>query len=178
MKKTDKKTKIDMGAIAKGYTLGKIVEYLKTTDVKYGIISFGGNVGVFGKKTDGSKFKVGITDAADTAKLSGYVFTDSEYISVSGDYERYFIADGVKYSHIFDPATGRPAAADISGVAVICDDAALADALSTALFVKGSEGALKFYDAKIYDFEAVIQLTDGSVILTDGLKTSGAFEAN
>ncbi len=175
IRKTDRKTKFDLGAIGKGYALGKIIEYLNTTDVKYGVVSFGGNVGVFGKKAEGASFKVGITDAANTDAVSGYVYVDSGYVSVSGDYERYFEADGKKYAHIFDPSTGRPAESDISGVALICEDPSLADALSTAMYVKGSEKTLEFYSSGTYKFEAVIQKKDGTLVLTDGLK-NGVFE--
>lgn len=181
-RKEDRKTKLDLGAIGKGYALGKIIEYLKTTDITYGLVSFGGNVGVFGDKPETGTFKVGITDAKETSKVSSYVFIDHEYVSVSGDYERFFITNGVKYSHIFDPATGRPADTDITSVAVICEDPDIGDALSTALFVKGSAGTLEFYeklkslDTTIWNFEAVIQTKDGDLIITDGLKNSSRFE--
>ena len=173
--KNDRNTKLDLGAIGKGYTLGKIIDYLKTTDVLYGVVSFGGNVGVFGNKETGNGFKVGITDALNKDKVCGYVYTESDFVSVSGDYERFFTSDGKKYSHIFDPLTGKPAESDITGVAVICSDSSLADALSTALFVKGSEKALEFYKSEVYTFEAVIQKKDGEIVLTDGLK-GGKFE--
>jgi len=176
LRKNDRNTKFDFGAIGKGYTLGKIIDYLKTTNVMYGLVSFGGNVGVFGAKQDGAGFKIGITDASDTSKVSGYVFVDSGFVSVSGDYERFFISDRNKYCHIFDPSTGRPADKDISSVAVVCEDSSLADALSTALFVKGSEGALEFYNSKTYEFESVIQTKAGELILTEGLKNGSNFE--
>lgn len=174
--KSDKKTKIDLGAIAKGFTLGKIIDYLKTTDIVYGLVSFGGNVGVFGSKGDGVQFKVGITDALDNSKVVGYVYISSGYVSVSGDYERYFESDGVRYSHIFDPATARPAETDISGIAVICEDASIADALSTALYVKGCEGSLEFYNKGLYNFEALIQTKDGSLIKTPSFQSLTSFE--
>ncbi len=171
--KNDRKTKLDLGAIGKGYTLGKIIEHLQTTDVKYGVVSFGGNVGVFGSKD--TWYKVGITDALDKDKVCGYVYISTGYVSVSGDYERFFTSDGKKYSHIFDPATGKPAESDITGIAVLCSDPSLADALSTALYVKGSEATLEFYKSRVYSFEAVIQKKDGEIVLTDGLK-NGKFE--
>ncbi len=176
LRKTDRLTRLDLGAIGKGYTLGKTIEYLNSTDVKYGIVSFGGNVGVFGMKNDGAKFKVAIKDAIDTGSYAGYVFINNQYVSVSGDYERYFTADGKKYSHIFDPSTGRPAETDITGVAVICKDPSLADALSTAVYVKGTDAALEFYKSGKYDFEALIQKKDGSVVLTDDLAEKYGYE--
>lgn len=181
VKKADRMAKFDLGAVGKGFALGKIVEYLETTDVVYGLVSFGGNVAVFGdrnggKKDDPTPFKVGITDPADTSGVVGHLYMTEGYLSVSGDYERFFIGDdGTKYHHIFDPATGHPADSDISSVAVMCDDGTLADALSTALFVMGSEEAIEFYESAIYDFEAVICTHSGELIVTDGI-TDGTFE--
>lgn len=176
LKKTDRKTKIDLGAIGKGYALGAIIEYLKTTDAAYGLVSFGGNVGTFGAKPTGSKYKVGITDAADKSRVIGYVYINEGFVSVSGDYERFFVEDGKVYGHIFDPSTGRPAESDVASVAVISNDAAAADALSTALFVAGSDGVFALYKDHAAEFEAVVQLKDGSVVLTDGLTGEGGFE--
>lgn len=174
--KTDRLTKLDFGAIAKGYALSLISEHLKDTDILYGLVSFGGNVSVFGTKGEDTSFKVGITDPSDTSKVVGYVYVNSGYVSVSGDYERFFESDSVKYHHIMDGTTGRPAETDISSVSVICSDGTLADALSTALFVMGHEGALDFYNSNIYDFEAVITLKDGTTVTTNGLNAEGLFE--
>ena len=169
--KSDRKTKIDLGAIGKGYALSKIMEYLESTDILYGLVSFGGNISVFGYKTDGEKYKIGITDPFDTSKVVGYVYIDSGFVSVSGDYERYFVADGVKYHHIFDSKTGYPADSDITSVAVLSHEGDMADALSTALFVMGSDAAIEFYNSGLHDFEAVIVKKDGTVVLTDGLSS-------
>lgn len=178
--KNDRKAKLDFGAVAKGLALSKIIDYLNTTEVLYGLVSFGGNVAVFGNKYDTKeqivKYKVGITDPADTSKVVGYIYIENGYVSVSGDYERYFEADTVKYHHIMDPKTGKPADSDISSVSVICNNGALADALSTALFVMGSEKAVQYYESGVYSFEAVITKKDGTTIVTDGLTESGAFE--
>lgn len=167
--KSDRSLKIDLGAIGKGYALSKVTEYLESTDILYGLVSFGGNVSVFGSKGENEKYKIGVTDPFDTSKVVGYVYIDDGYVSVSGDYERYFEADGVRYHHIFDSKTGFPADSDITSVAVLSDEGDLADSLSTALFVMGSEKAIEFYKTELYDFEAVIIKKDGSVLLTDGL---------
>lgn len=179
LRKTDRKTKIDLGAIGKGYALGKMIDHLRASDVDYGIVSFGGNVGAFGKKPTTGTFKVAITNALDTSKVIGYVFVDDEFVSVSADYERNFVKDGVVYGHIFDPETGRPAKSDVISVAVLSENSAYADALSTALFVLGTDGIKDLYKALAgtdVAFEAVAQLEDGSVYLTEGLSGDGGFE--
>lgn len=173
--KSDEDCLIDLGGVAKGYTAQEIVEYLSTTDIPYGLVSLGGNIGVFGSKDDGTPFKVGITDPADTSKVVGYLKIGSGFISVSGSYERYFEEDGVRYHHIFDPETGRPADSGILSVAVWTNNGSVADALSTALFVMGEEAAMDFYRSGEVDFEAVIITEDGEIILTDGI-SDGDFE--
>lgn len=174
--KSDRLTKLDFGAIAKGYALSVITDHLKSTDILYGLVSFGGNVSVFGSKGEESKFKVGITDPSDTSQVVGYVYVDNGYVSVSGDYERYFEADSVRYHHIMDPATGRPCESDISSVSVICNNGALADALSTALFVMGSDAAMEYYSDGPYQFEAVLTLKDGRTLVTGNLESKALFE--
>lgn len=181
--KNDTLCKLDLGAIGKGYALGKVLEYLnEKTDVEYGIVSIGGNIGVFGEKLQKDKegtpdkFKVALTDPADTSAVKGYLYIDTGCVSVSGDYERYFEADGKKYHHIFDTATGYPAESDIASVAVWSDNATEADALSTALFVMGHDKALEFQKSGIYSFEALIIKKDGTYTATDGITSNAVFE--
>lgn len=178
--KNDRNAKLDFSPILKGYTLSKIVDYLKTTDVLYGLVSFDGNVTVFGNKFDVKeetiKYKIGISDPFDNTKVVGYVYVENGYVSVCGSYKNYFEADSVRYHNIIDPATAAPAQSDISCISVICNNGTLADALSTALFVMGSDAALEYYESGIYDFEAVITLNDGTTLVTSDLSESGNFE--
>ncbi len=162
---------IDLGGIAKGYTAQKTVEYLRASGVESGVISFGGNIAVIGPKADGSAWAVGLKDPEDTSKTVGNIFLYGGYVSVSGGYERYFESDGVRYHHIFDSKTGRPAQTDVLSVAVISDDGTEADALSTALFVMGKDAATDFYAASHFDFELII-ITDTEILVSDGLRDS------
>ena len=173
--KSDKECLIDLGGVAKGYTAQEIVEYLSTTNIPYGLVSMGGNIGVFGSKEDGTPFKVGVTDPSDTSKVVGYLKIGSGFISVSGSYERFFEENGVRYHHIIDPETGRPADSGILSVAVWTNNGSVSDALSTALFVMGVEGATEFYKSGQIDFEAVIITEDREIVLTDGI-ADGNFE--
>ena len=106
----------------------------------------------------------------NTSSTVGNIVLSDGYISVSGDYERYFEYEGKKYHHIIDTKTGYPADTDIISTAVISEDGTLADALSTALFVMGVERSLEFYKEKIYDFEAVLITKKGEIYITDGIK--------
>ena len=167
-------TQLDLGAVGKGYAIDLVRAYLESTDIPGGVISFGGNVAVFGQKTNGKPYRIGVRDPKNTAGVLGYLSMSEGVISVSGDYERYVTINGVHYHHILDPATGYPAENGLHSVAVICSDGAAADALSTALFVMGLEKGMDFYHESDMDFEAIF-VTDHEVILTDGLRTSGDF---
>lgn len=168
LSKSEHEIRIDLGGVAKGYALEKCVDYLRDK-CEYGMISFGGNVGVWGTKPDSSKWEIGVKDPFDTSKTVGYFSIDQGYISVSGDYERFFEKDGVRYHHIFDTETGRPANNGIHSVAVYTKDGALGDALSTALFVMGYEDAVALYQSEIYNFEALF-VTDDGILMTEGAK--------
>jgi len=167
-----KGVQIDLGGIAKGAALQASIDYLKENEVSYAILDFGGSIGVVGKKPDDSAFKISIKDPRNTSGTVGVLSIKNGNISVSGDYERYFIAeDGTRYCHIIDPGTGSPVQGDIQSVAVWCDDAAVGDALSTALFVMGYDAALRFYKSGLYEFGAVF-VTEKGVFVTDNLTDS------
>ena len=169
VKKSDPDAKIDFGGIGKGVAAQRILEYLDSTDVKYALISIGGNVGVIGEKKDSKTYKIGIRDPQKSDAVIGYIYIPSGFVSVSGDYERFFEEDGKKYHHIMDPKTGYPADTGLSSVAVYAQSGASADALSTALFVMGLDGALDFYETRLIPFEAIFVTSDGQVVLTPGL---------
>ena len=160
---------IDLGGIAKGYALGKVVAYLSEQGVPYGTVSFGGNVGVIGQKPDQSKWKIGIKDPLHTDEQIGSVEIETGYIAVSGDYERCFEVDGKRYHHIIDPSTGYPADTGLHSAAVIAEDPVWADALSTALFVMGPDKAMQFYENAPIPFDAVL-VSDEGILCTAGIK--------
>ena len=94
-------------------------------------------------------------------------------------YERYFEENGVRYHHILDPKTGCPAESGLVSVTVLCENGAWADALSTACFVLGPDGALALRDDLAdqgTDFELILVTDDGRVLYTDGL--ADAFTPN
>lgn len=166
---------LDLGGIAKGYAADRLCELLSSRGVPHGMVSVGGTVAVFGEKPNGESFRIGITDPRDTSAVACYLNIKSGTVSVSGSYERYFEQDGVKYHHILDPKTGRPSDTPLLSVAVWSPDGAVADALSTALFVLGEDGVRELYDSGELDFEAMLVSSEGELILTDGL-SDGSFE--
>ena len=174
--KTDPLLQIDLGGVGKGYALQEVLSYLSGTEISYGLVSMGGNIGVFGEKPDGTPYQIGIKDPHDTKTIVGYLYVPSGFVSVSGDYERFFRQDGVVYHHILDPETGRPADTGISSVAVHTMNGTSADALSTALFVMGVEEGMALYESGKIQFEAVFITADNRIIVTPGLLEDGRFE--
>lgn len=173
--KHDIAMRIDLGGLGKGYALQQVLSYLASTEIPYGLVSMGGNIGVFGQKPDGAPYQIGIKDPHNTDTIVGYLYIPSGFVSVSGDYERFFTEDGKKYHHIFDPETGYPADSGLSSVAVYTQNGASADALSTALFVMGLEKGMEFYESGEVQFEAVFLTRDNRIALTPGLAEDGMF---
>ena len=121
---------------------------------------------------DGSRSEMcgnGIRCVARLARERYPEATGERFAVTSGGYQRYFEQDGVRYHHILDPKTGRPAASGLQSVSVVSQDDTLADALSTALFVMGLDAGAALYRAGDLTFEAVFMTDDGSVWITPGL---------
>ena len=160
---------VGFGAVAKGYTAQAVVDLLRDMGVTSAILSLGGNVQTLGDtKPDGSAWKVAVQDPEDTGSYVGVLSVGEAAVVTSGGYQRYFEQDGVTYIHILDPETGRPVDNDLTSVTVVTEDGASADALSTSLFVMGSEKALAFQKEQ-GSFEMVLITKDGEVLITEGL---------
>ena len=168
--KADPQTKIDLGGIGKGAAMSALIDYLKGTSIAGGLVSFGSNVAVFGQKPDQKPFTVALRDPKNANGTVGRLTLDAGWVlSVSGDYERFVTVNGQRYHHILDPQTGYPAQSGLASVAVIAEDGAVADALSTALFVLGRDGGLDFYQTCTdFRFEALFIESDGTVTATNG----------
>lgn len=128
---------IDLGGIAKGYAIDRAVVELKKSGIKSCLINAGGQVYCLGDKF-GKPWNIALQDPRKDNFVDYLRLTDSS-VATSGDYQRYFIKDNVRYSHIIDPKTGSPATSGLSSVTVIGPDGLVADALSTAIFVLGQE---------------------------------------
>ena len=158
---------IDFGGVLKGFASDKVREIAKEHDVKSGIVNLGGNVCLIGSK-NGKPWTVGITDPFSPSEIFLTVEAENTNVITSGAYQRFFELGGKVYHHIISPETGYPAETDVASVSVISPDGTLADTLSTAIFVSGSEKGVEI--AKSFDVDAIIIKKDGSVIATDGVK--------
>jgi len=156
---------LNLGGVAKGYIVGRAVESLKNSGVRRAIVHAGGDMTVFQTGKSQVPFTIGIRNPRGK-KLLGEVKLLNGAVATSGDYERYFIKDGVRYHHILDPATGFPARRS-TGVTIVADDPATADALSTAVFVMGPEKGMALVES-LDHVEAVIVDPEGKVTVSKG----------
>jgi len=139
---------LDFNAIAQGYSSDVLAHFLETKGIKNYLIDVGGEVLGHGKKPDGSLWAVGIekpaSDSLQKQQLEAIVTLDNRALSTSGNYRKYFIKDGVKYSHTIDPFTGYPVHHTLLAVSVLAENSITADAFGTAFLVMGMEKALDF----------------------------------
>jgi thiamine biosynthesis lipoprotein len=138
-------TRINLGGIAKGYSCEQVVALLRKAGITNALVNAGGDTRLLGDRR-GKPWVVGIRDPDDESKWVTRLALDDEAISTSGDYERYFEEDGVRYHHILDPKSGKPVAG-VRSVTVIGPDATLTDGLSTSVFVLGPERGLALIEA-------------------------------
>ena len=165
---------LDLGAVGKGLGCDLIMDYLKTQpEVSGMILNLGGSsVMTYGEKPDGTPWKVALTDPRDTEGdyLGAITLAPDQFLSTSGDYEKYFIEDGKRYHHILDPKTGYPVWNGLTSVTVVCQEGYLADGLSTACFVLGMEEGKALLEK--YGAEGIFVDEEQNIYVTSGLMES------
>jgi len=167
--------RINLGGIAKGYVVERGIDILRTRGVDHAIVTAGGDSRLLGDRR-GRPWMVGIRDPRDDGQVAISVPLVDEAISTSGDYERYFEEDGVRYHHILQPATGEPATGTHSA-SVFGPDAVITDALSTSVFVLGVDQGLRLI-ATLPDYESIVIDADGRIFYSDGLQRPEAPSPN
>ncbi len=176
-------TSFDFGAVAKGFATEKVAQSLEKDGYTGILLNVGGNIRAVGAPPGGA-WNIGIDNpAADTEKNDSWLqqassskATTDLYVTVvgitsqavvtSGDYQRFYTVGDRRYSHIIDPETLFPAD-KVSSVTIICDDSALADALSTALFIMAPNEAIKFAES-LDSVEALVVCKSGAILKTAG----------
>jgi len=159
--------KIDLGGIAKGYAVKKCLELLKVAGIKHALVSAGGDTGLLGDRR-GRPWYVGIKHPRAEEKTAVKLPISHESISTSGDYERYFIEEGIRYHHIINPKTGDSARKVVS-VSIIGKDSTYVDALSTTVFVKGLQAGMAFIE-QLPEYEAIIIDNQQTLHVSKGLQ--------
>ena len=161
---------IGLGGIGKGYAMDRAMAVLNEHGIRNAMVMAGGDTLIRG--TNGNDlWRVGLRDPDKAEGILAVLPLEDQAISTSGDYERFFIKDGVRYHHILDTKTGYPAARCRS-VTILAPDAITSDALSTTVFVLGPERGLALVE-RLDDVEAIIIDRDGTIYLSSGLAGLG-----
>ena len=150
LRKARPETELDFNAIAQGYSVDIVANYLESKGITNCIIDIGGEVIAKGGKPDGSQWTVGVERPAESQfaerQLDIKVTLANQSIVTSGNYRKFYEKDGVKYSHTIDPHTGYPVNHSLLSVSVIADSAWKADAFATAFMAMGMEKALQYIE--------------------------------
>ena len=157
---------VDLGAIAKGYAVDRAVAALQAAGIRHASVNAGGDLRLIGDR-GGRPWRIGIQHPRDPQGVLVTLELADAAVVTSGDYERFFEVDGVRYHHILDPRVGRPADACRS-VTVVAASAAEADALATAAFVLGPEAGRRLVESR--GGLALFVAADGEVSLSEALK--------
>ena len=161
--------RLDVGAIGKGYAAEMAKDFLIEKGVSSYVLNIGGNICAIGEKTNGNGWITGITNPDKTSEeafVCRVVIRDISLVT-SGNYERYYVVNGVNYHHIIDPETLMPANY-FSSVSIFAEDSGLADALSTALFCMSYEDGKAL--AESLGVDVIWVKENGEVLMTDGIE--------
>ncbi len=159
---------LDLGAVGKGYLTDCCVELLREAQVSSALLDLGGNIYAYGRKEDGTAWRIGIQDPFGDGLVASFTAED-EAVVTSGTYQRYFEADGKRYHHILDSQTGYPVENGLESVTIVTESGFLADALSTALFVLGLEDSTTFWREQYPQVGVVWVTSQGEVYYTENL---------
>lgn len=177
--KDDPGIQLDLNAIAKGYSVDVVSRYLTELGIKNHLVEIGGEVRVRGKK-QGNPWRIGIDRPEDNNFIPGndlqaIIMLQDRSLATSGNYRRFYVEDGVKYSHTIDPRTGYPARNPLLSATVLANDCATADAIATACMVMGKDKSIEFFGLHP-EYDAFLIFSDEhgnyQVWMTEKLKSS------
>ncbi len=168
VEKADPLLAVDLGGIAKGYAIDRALALLQRSGVGSASINAGGDLRLLGDR-QGRPWRIGIQHPRKAGQLLATLELTDAAVVTSGDYERFFEQDGVRYHHLFDPRTGYPAKL-CQSVTLVAPNAMLADALATAVFVLGPQQGLALLE-QFPGAEALVVAADGSRQVSPGLES-------
>ena len=158
--------RIDLGGIAKGYSVDRGIDILQKQGITRAMVNAGGDTRIIGDRF-GKPWVVGVRDPDHEGKVFLRLPLTDTAFSTSGDYERYFDEDGKRFHHIIDPKTGD-SARKCRSVTIISGNATRTDALTKSVFIMGPEEGIAFINT-LPDVDAVAVAPDGRVIYSKGL---------
>lgn len=155
--------RIGFGGIGKGYAAEQAKNLLKQKGVTSGIVNASGDLTAWGKQPNGKDWTIGIADPDAAGKPFSYFSISEMAVATSGNYEKYVMIDGKKYSHTIDPKTGLPVKG-IKSVTVICPNAEIADAMATPITIMGVQAGLDMIN-QVKGIECII-IDDDNIVHT------------
>ncbi len=159
---------IGLGGIAKGYAVDRAMSVLEAQGIEDAIINAGGDLRVVGRRSSTRRWRVGIQDPRNEVAVIETIHVSGGAVATSGDYEKFFIDQGIRYHHILNPRTGFPARGCRS-VTVICPTAMMADAMATSVFVLGPEKGMELI-RQLPDLEGMIVNDEGNIMKSEGFQ--------
>ncbi len=166
----DAEMEIGLGGIGKGYAMDRAMAVLMDHGIRNAMVMAGGDTLIKGRKGN-ELWRVGLRDPDKKDGILAVLPLEDQAISTSGDYERFFIKDGVRYHHILDPKTGYPAKLCRS-VTILAHDATTSDALTKPVFILGPKKGLAFIE-RLDGVEGIIVDDRGKIYLSSGLASYG-----
>ena len=163
--------RIDLGGIGKGYAVDRGIDILKARGVQRALVTAGGDSRIIGDRL-GRPWLVAIRHPDNPSKVVTRIPLADAAVSTSGDYERYFDEDGVRYHHIIDPRTGH-SASKVRSATIIGPTATQTDGMSKTAFVLGAEKALEIIN-RMPEYDAVFVLPDGKMRYSNGLRPAAS----
>lgn len=156
---------IDVNAIAQGYSVDVVCRYFKSLGLRNYLVEIGGEVMAVGSKGD-QPWRIGIDKPEDNnlvpgQSLQAIIKLDDKAVSTSGNYRKFYVENGVKYSHTIDPKTGYPAKNRLLSASIIADNCTMADGIATACMVMGKNKAIDFIKSHP-EFSAYFVYSDDS----------------
>jgi thiamine biosynthesis lipoprotein len=159
--------RIDLGGIGKGYAVDRGIDILQKRGIQHAVVTAGGDSRIIGDHM-GRAWLVAIRHPDDPNKVVTRIPLSDAAMSTSGDYERYFDENGVRYHHIIDPKTGH-SASKVRSATIIGPTATQTDGMSKTAFVLGPEKALEIIN-RMPEYDAVFVAPDGKVFYSNGLR--------
>ena len=168
--------RIDLGGFAKGHAVDNAAAILRRRGIAHAMVSAGGDSRVIGDRR-GRPWTIGIRDPRRPGRVAAMLPLEDVSISTSGDYERYFDADGTRFHHLIDPATGK-SPREIQSVTILADDGLTSEALSKIVFVSGVERGMALVESQS-GVDAVVVDAAGALHFSSGLlSASGSTSAS
>jgi thiamine biosynthesis lipoprotein len=150
----NKGMRIGFGGIGKGYAAERAKKIMTTLGVDSGIVNASGDLAIWGYQPDGSPWTIGIADPNVRGRIFSRLNVTDLAVATSGNYEKYILVNGKKYSHTINPRTGLPVTG-IKSVTILCPNAEFADAIATPVMIMGIRAGIDMIN-QLRDVEAIL----------------------